>query len=111
MIDRGLLDRILDEQEATFVSQFYDNQVMREAVKKVVLASVYYNGTLKKGTPADPNQNFMLALANTKGTDEAIGREARAIALATALLESGFAALASYKREKPDGGIIMNPAR
>ena len=55
---------ILKDVEKAQVERFYNNEVMREAVKKVLLAGVYQSGTLKEGKPADPTRNAAFSLVS-----------------------------------------------
>lgn len=108
---KNILDEILDDNEKLAIQMFYDNELQREAVKKVLLAALYYNGVLLKGQKACPTMNFLLAIAGRRDiSDEQMGREARTAAEGVAALENGFDNLASYMKEellKPK----KNPAR
>ena len=111
-INRNLMDSLLDEQEQTYIQQFYENDVMREAVKKILLAFIYYHGVLKQGKEADPTRNYLLALTNRRElSDEQLGRETRATAEGIAALEAGFSALALYRKEETLSKDNKNPAR
>lgn len=112
MAKTNLLDRILDDNEKIAIKQFYDSEVMREAVRKVLLSSVYYNGILLPGEEADPTRNFMLTITNRREmSNEEMGAQARAVAEGLAALENGFSALAAFKTEDVEKAEEKNPAR
>jgi len=97
------LDIFLDEQEQTHLRQFADNPTLVEAVRKLLLFSIYNNGVLKKGEKADPRKNFLLSITNRRGvTDEELGREARAAAEGISALEFGFESINLFKTPIPE---------
>lgn len=79
---------------------------MYEAVKKVLLQSIYSHGTLKEGTPADPlkNRAFHLVQLATQNPipDEQLGAHLRGIWEGVNALEGGFAELETYKTPAPE---------
>ncbi len=91
----------LDEIELEAVQKFYENTVMREAVRKVLLASIYKSGTLMKGVAADPLKNFALSLVAQKGiaTNEELGADLRAIWAGVNELEMGFKKMSKVQVE------------
>lgn len=110
------MDTYLSEKEQVLVGEFIKNHELAEAVKKVLLADVYKNGVLKPGEKAEPTRNaaFGLFFSNDKGgavTDEALGRELRAMAMGVHTIESAFIRMQNYvpKPANPAGG--KNPAR
>lgn len=107
-----LLDDILTDAEKLAIKQFYDNELMRESVKKVLLAGIYYNGTLRRGEPANPLVNFAigLAFAQPQLTNEEIGADLRASIAGINALELAFSNLAVYKTEKTEQNKVENPA-
>ena len=107
--ERELLSEVLDEQEETFIQQFYANEKMREAVKKVLLFPLYVQGTLKKGKKATPNFNWLF---NSVGnTNENLGAVIRAKIEALNLVQEGFERLSKVKKEIPRSNLLINPAR
>ncbi len=94
-------DSYLDDLEKEKVIQFFEDDVMREAVKKVILEPIYFQGTLKKGQKADPTKNFGLVfVSNNKGlTDGRMGSYMRALWEGINFVEMGFAKLSTFKRE------------
>ncbi len=95
--------KYLSDIEKKKLESFNEDEVMKEAVRKVLLEGVYYNGTLKPDEKADPLTNFALTFHH-KGsqipqTDEDIGRELRAWSWALDTLESAFEEIAKYTKE------------
>ncbi len=107
-------ENILSELEKVEVNKILDNPVMLEALKKVLLFSVYDNGTLKPGKESEPMQNFALTLQDSAGrnlTDTEIGQILRAKRYAIELLEDGFRSLANFKYVVEKKKKKTNPAR
>ena|SRR3990167_4273222 len=104
-IRKSSLDRFLTQEEQQGLAQFYDNEIMREAVKKVLLFELYHNGTLQKGEEPDMLMNFALGAVASQpnATDEQIASRLRATWQGMQLLEAGFGLIANYQtiqREK-----------
>lgn len=104
----------LSDIEHERIVSFYNDAVMREAVRKVILAGVYNNGVLKPGEPADPTKNFALSLAFAKGdySNEDLGADLRAVAEGIRAVEQGFNELSKYvagkneaKADEPNPGM------
>ena len=105
----------LTDLEVMKVEAFCADEVMLEAVKKVLLQSIYSHGTLKAGEPADPLKNrafHLVQLATTNPIpDEQIGAHLRGIWEGVNALESGFEALDGYKTPAPEKDEVEeNPA-
>lgn len=100
---KDALDLYLDDAEKAALEQFWTNERMREAVRKVLLFALYNNGTLKKGKKADPTHNFTLGLvsnAEQLGLDnEKIGAQLRAAWEGIRTLENAFSNIAQYQVE------------
>ncbi|MAH46249.1 hypothetical protein CMI37_10490 [Candidatus Pacearchaeota archaeon] len=108
-VDRELLDEILDEKEKGAIRAFYANSYTRDVVRKVLLASIYYNGQMEKGKKPDPKRNFLLRAIESKSFDN-IGHVIYAKAQAVELLEEGFEALGSYENDEEPRSKEDNPA-
>lgn len=104
---------MLSDIEKQKIESFCADEIMFEAVKKVLLAGIYDNGVLEEGKPAEPRKNFALSLVLGGGefTDEHIGRVLRAQGEGIRTVETGFTKLKEVKLEKsknPDKPV--NPA-
>ncbi len=110
---RDFLDEFLNDAEKSAVQQFYDNELMREAVRKVLLFGVYNNGVLKKGKPANPLLNFALGFVSNRPEfdNETIGAKLRASWEGINFLEIAFSNMAKYKKEEEKVVDNKNPAR
>jgi hypothetical protein len=95
----------LTEIEISKIEQFCADEAMFEAVRKVMLAGVYYSGALKKGDKLEPkNQAFdMLATAYKTGkqvSNESLGEELRGLFSGVDMVEQGFGNLKTIKSEE-----------
>lgn len=107
-------DKILNDIEKDALTTFVDNPTMVEAVRKVLLAGIYFNGTLRKGEPADPTINFALGFVSNgdgKRSNEEIGADIRAAWEGIRLLEVALSNIAKYKKEAIKTTTTKNPAR
>ncbi len=104
----------LSDIERAKIETFMADKVMVEAVKKVLLSGIYYNGTLKPGEKADPLKNFALALAfDPMIPAQKVGEDLKASAQGISLLEQGFRKLGEVveaKGGKPTPFNKKNPA-
>lgn len=104
----------LSEQEKNEIESFYKNEVMREAVKKILLMGIYENGVMKAGVSHNPQMNWALGLAwetnGTSVTNEKIGSDLRAIAEGIKSVEIAFKELEKFKKAVKSP-IKGNPAR
>lgn len=103
-------ENYLSEAEKEAVLAFNANKTMVDAVKKVLLATVYHQGTVTPGEmPTD--KNFAFGIINgVQKTDEQIGQELRASIQALNFIKGGFERLEEIKTtpvSKKKGG---NPA-
>lgn len=108
------LDGFLNDLEKTKLEQFNLDPVMKNAVRKVLLAGLYENGTLKKGAPTDPLINPVLAIVQNakagKLSKEQIGQEVSAYLEGVLALELAFTDIAKYTTTETKGPN-KNPAR
>ena len=111
----------LNETEKHKIRQFLADDTMREAVKKVLLSGVYYDGRLNAGEGADPQRNFLLGFfTNQKGMvpppvsvmpDVELGQQLRALVHGISMVESGFKELEKLKEVEIKKEDNKNPAR
>lgn len=96
----------LTDLEVTKVEAFCADETMYEAVKKVLLQSIYAQGTLKAGEAADPLKNrafHLVQLATTNPIPDAeLGAHLRGIWEGVNALEAGFQELEHYKTAAPE---------
>lgn len=92
----------LSEHEVKALEEFASNQVLVEAVKKVLLEGVYYQGTMEQGKAPDASKNFLLAIATQQlelTTNEVLGDKIRAAVMGVTAVEQGFNAIKQYKKQ------------
>ena len=101
----------LTDIEIAKVEQFCADEAMFEAVRKVMLAVVYYSGALKRGEKLEPrNQAFdLISKAYQSGkviTNEDLGAELRGLFSGVDVVEQGFGQLKTIKTE---GKEVVSP--
>jgi|TARA_Y100000310_G_C20684969_1_gene818393 hypothetical protein len=89
------IKEVLSEKELREIQKFLNNPAQMGAVKKVLLANLYTNGTIQPDKNPEPMYNFALSLvAGMDGkqvkTNEEIGRDLRAAHEGILLVEGGF---------------------
>lgn len=109
------IEQVLTEREQDALNSFVGNQTMLEAVKKVVLSSIYFDGTITKEGIPNSLTNFMLAkvsVAETQGlSNEQLGADMKASLAGVQLIEKGFAKLERFNKRKKPENKGSNPAR
>lgn len=99
----------LNELERAAIISFNSNPVMVEAVKKVLLSTVYHQGVMKPGVQSASMTNWALHIVQEardgENSDAVIGQRLRASAEGLNFVEAGFMKLreikAEEKKEKP----------
>lgn len=106
------LDSVLDEQEQTQIKRFIENDKMKEAVRKALLAGLYEQGTLKKYKPADSLSNvaFGLLFEGDNPSNEKLGSKVRALWEGIRNIENAFEFMENYKSEEEKRSDNKNPA-
>lgn len=95
----------LTELEIAKIEAFVADEVMYEAVRKVLLQSLYTHGTVQKGQKlSDPQNNFALSLASLAMVnpipDAEIGAQLRAVFAGVNVLKNALDDLKKLKVEK-----------
>lgn len=99
----------LSEQEILKIDAFCKDEIMSQAIKKVLLASVYSNGVMVAGRPALPLRNFALSLAlDPDASNEKVGADLRAQATGVKLIELGFGELEKIRPKPVKSPVDMN---
>lgn len=109
------MQEYLTDLEIAKIEQFCADAEMFEAVRKVMLAAVYYSGALKKGEKLEPkNQAFdLISKAYQRGTvisNEDLGAELRGLFSGVDVVEQGFGQLKTIKKEDKSVESPYNPA-
>lgn len=93
----------LTDLEKSKVFQFMQDENMVEAVRKVMLAAMYSNGTLRQEANSSPltNSAFALVALATSGqgtiSNEELGEDLRGLFHGVQLMERGFKRLSEIK--------------
>lgn len=96
----------LTDLEKAKIIQFNSDPEMVEAIRKVLLAAIYSNGTLRQGVNANPMTNaaFMMVMRTIRGegvmSDAELGQDLRGLAQGVMLLEAGLKRLSEIKQEE-----------
>jgi len=103
---------MLSDIEVEKIDNMRKDEVLMEAVRKVLLSAIYENGTLRQGIKADPARNAAFAaVANYPGmSDEQLGADLRAQWAGISALENGINKLGNYKKKVSSGEVEeVNP--
>lgn len=88
------MENYLNENEIAKIEVFKKDEVMYNAVKKVLLQGIYNHGVLEKGITPDPKKNAMFSLVQMALSnpipDAEIGAHARAVFAGLNALENSF---------------------
>lgn len=101
------INKFLSDVERVKIEMFNQDPVLVNAIRKVLLATIYNNGVLKKDVPPDPLRNGALNLAfmTLKGdaivSNEELGADLRGLAQGINLLEKGLLQLQKITSKKP----------
>lgn len=109
------MKEILSDLEKNKINLFLEDKVMSNAVKKVLLEGVYYNGTMNPGDEIDPLRNFILGAFSTQTASllsyEEKGKKLDVMMNAISMVESGFNNLENYKKVEAEKKDNVNKAR
>lgn len=94
------MNEFLSDSEKDAIRVFWASERMREAVRKVLLAGLYYNGILVPNKPADALKNFAITFIHQApgATDEQVGRRLRAQYEGLMKVEEAFNHMATYEK-------------
>lgn len=89
----------LSAVERAALQAIADNAVAVLALKKIILADVYYKGVLRPDIDPKATMNAALAMVVTKPdtTNEILGQDLRAMSEGARLVEMGIGRLESFK--------------
>ena len=93
------LRQILSDAEIQQLQAFNANPLMKEAVRKVLLMPIYYQGTLQGGQPPNPLFNFALGFVSSNSglTDEQAGRYLKVQAEGINAVEIAFNRISEFQ--------------
>lgn len=100
------MNKNLIEKEIIKIEQFCGDEIMFEAVKKVLLTGIYTHGTIQLGYTPDPLNNGALSLAalstNNPISDEMLGQHIRGVWAGLNALENAIKELKKIKLERKE---------
>lgn len=107
------MQTFLNDVEQAAVAAFYENEGMRESVKKVLLAALHQNGTLQPGKAAEPFTNTLLTFINNNKTasNEEVGAHLRAQWEGLLFLEGAFNHMQTFTKKVDTKTAKFNKAR
>lgn len=103
--------KYLSDIEKEALASFAMNKILVNAVEKVILSGVYFNGTLKAGEAADPERNFALSFQSDTITNEKLGENLRGAIEGIRLVYLGMNKLRAFAPEPKTKKEGKNPAR
>ena len=92
----------LNEQEVVKIEAFCKDEVLFDAVKKVLLKTLYNSGTVEKEKKVDIRNsafNFIANPANSEASNEKVGENLRALFAGVQEIANGFAELKTIKKK------------
>lgn len=92
------LNKILTTEERAKIQSFYENEFVRNAVKKALLVQLYHEGVVDKENKEVNVKNWIFA--HFGNNNEILGATIRAVGEGIIALENGFNRLANIKQEK-----------
>lgn len=110
-------DSVLNDLEKIQLQKFADNEEMAKVVKKILLAGIYQNGTLKAGKDPKPEYNCAFGYLqfadghNTEVTDAQVGANIRALYEGLKAVEYAFQLVELYKTPEEPENKKTNNAR
>lgn len=104
----------LTDAEKQQVINFNENELMREAVRKVMLEEVYQYGILEKGKPAN-NLNWAYSLGgdinNATMSEEELGKLLKVTVQAFSVVERAFNKIDGFITPVKQEEVDENPAK
>ena len=99
---------MINEQEKAKLQKIADDKVALDALRKVFLYNIYYQGNLNENT----EENCFIRFGKLDSSNEILGQQARAITFALELFRDAFKELENYKTNTNQNEYRgENPAR
>ena len=100
----------LNELEVGKVEAIVADEVALEALRKVLLSSIYSHGVMKPGESHNPYKNRAFALVAANIDNQKLGLNIKAWFEGVNALEEGFKKLSEFKTEKEVKSVEVNKA-
>lgn len=105
-------DKFLNEIEKAQAYAFWENETMRETIKKIMAFYIYHSEAIKAGESVKDDKHWVYGTCqNPSDTDEVVGRKVRVKVDALALLEEAFKDIKRFSIKTIDKKDLENPAR
>jgi len=113
LVPRSNFNDVLDEYERKKLESVASDDVVMNALKKILLYTIYSAGSLHKGKkPYNPTENVLLSFgANMNLTHEEKGRIAESMVTGVTIVEQGFRALEMFKKLPDSPKQEANPQK
>ena len=92
------MKEFLTDLEIAKIEAFNKDEVLVQAVKKVLLQHIYSQGVITKGNKHNPLKNRALALVGGDVSNEDLGAQLRSLWEGVNAIETGFSELESIKQ-------------
>ena len=92
------MKEFLTDLEIAKIEAFNKDEVLVQAVKKVLLQHIYSQGVITKGNKHNPLKNRALVLVGGDVSNEELGSQLRSLWEGVSAIESGFSELESIKQ-------------
>ena len=96
----------LNDIEKAEVEKFVQNRTQFDAVQKVILSNIYFQGTLVAGKEADSGNNIFMAQLTQPIMENApmeeFGHFTKALVNGIRLLQTGFTKLEKFRKVEPE---------
>ena len=105
------LNKSLNDNERAKLVIFNKDEVLKNAVQKVLLSAIYNTGTLGEGEPAGEDKNWCYSCDfDGQATDEVVGQRLRVKIAALSHLENAWKELNAFQDEIKEVKEDENPA-
>jgi len=107
----------INEAEKNELVKLSENEVMKEAIKKILLADIYHNGTLEKDRGSEIHRNWVFGLVmnemgqDFKQTDSELGAKLKNCIEGIRTVQQAFKKIEEYRPIKAVATEKKNPAR
>lgn len=101
--DIQFLQSFLSDIEIESLTSIANSPLALGAIKKIILADVYYKGVLRANVDADPTRNaaLLFAFSDKDISNEKLGEDLRALGEGVRLVEGGLTRLEKLKSVVP----------
>lgn len=104
--------KILDDAECQQLEALNENPTLLNALKKILLHKIYYQGVLKPGSDPDPSLNWIMTLAAREDmTNEHLGADIKGRVFGVKIVNSAFKEIEKFRKVVVNNKYKINEAR